>query len=80
MSELENVAQEDNRAGWITDDQAHNDGLDQREGQEAPPGVSIDHSISPGVPCPETVLVAVMTDGSYLLMGYPRGVNRRRSW
>lgn len=30
------------------------------------------HSISPGEPCPETVLVARMTDGSYLLMAYPQ--------
>lgn len=34
---------------------------------------AFDHCISPGVPCPETVLVAVMTDRSYLLMGYPQG-------
>ena len=27
----------------------------------------------PGMPCPETLLVAVMTDGSYLLMAYPLG-------
>lgn len=32
----------------------------------------IKHSIQPGVPSPETVLVAVMTDGSYLLMAYPQ--------
>lgn len=38
---------------------------------EPPPG--IDHSISPWVPCPETVLVAPMNDGSYLLMGYAQG-------
>ncbi len=25
------------------------------------------------MPCPETGLVTVMTDGSYLLVGYPRG-------
>lgn len=31
----------------------------------------LDRSICPGVPCPETVLVARMTDGSYLLMAYP---------
>jgi hypothetical protein len=34
----------------------------------------LDHSIRPGVPCPETVLVARMTDGSYLLMAYPQRV------
>lgn len=50
----------------------HGAGMEQREGRhEAPP--SIDHSISPGVPCPETVLVAVMSDGSYLLVSYPQG-------
>lgn len=38
--------------------------------QEASPGIT--HSINPGVPCPETVLVAVMIDGSYLLMAYPQ--------
>ncbi len=32
----------------------------------------IDHSISPGVPCPDTVLAVVMSDGSYLLVGYPQ--------
>jgi hypothetical protein len=73
MSEWENVAHEGNRAGWITDGQAHSNGLDQREGQEAAPGISIEYSISPGVPCPQTVLVAVMTDGSYLVMSYPQG-------
>jgi hypothetical protein len=36
------------------------------------PGNSrLDHSICPGVSCPETVLVARMTGGSYLLMAYP---------
>lgn len=44
--------------------------MDQRKDQELPPG--IDHSIRPGVPCPETVLVAVMSDSSYLLVGYPQ--------
>lgn len=33
----------------------------------------IERSIRPGVPCPETVLVAVLTDGSYVLVGYPQG-------
>lgn len=27
----------------------------------------------PRVPCPETVLVVVMTDGSHVLVGYPQG-------
>lgn len=38
--------------------------------QQVPLGIT--HSISPGVPCPETVLIAVMSDGSYLLMAYPQ--------
>lgn len=44
-------------------------GNDTSNGQEAPPG--IERSIRPGVPCPETMLVAVMSDGSCLLVGYP---------
>lgn len=38
---------------------------------EVPPGIG--HSIRPDAPCPEIVLVAVMSDGSYLLVGYPQG-------
>lgn len=49
-----------------TDDQCHGDDQDQRQHR-------LERSIRPGVPCPETVLVAVMSDGSYLLVGYPRG-------
>ncbi|MGH3797161.1 MAG: hypothetical protein ACRDSP_19995 [Pseudonocardiaceae bacterium] len=30
-------------------------------------------SITPGVSCPETVLAVVMSDGAYLLVGYPQG-------
>jgi hypothetical protein len=30
------------------------------------------HTISRGLPCPETVLVGRMTDGSYLLVAYPQ--------
>lgn len=30
-------------------------------------------SIRPGAPAPETVLVVVMNDSSYLLVGYPQG-------
>lgn len=41
-------------------------------GRSAPPP-GMEHSISPGVPCPETVLVVVMADGSYLLVGHPWG-------
>ena len=33
----------------------------------------LDHSICPVEPVPATVLVAVMNDGSYLLVGYPHG-------
>lgn len=33
------------------------------------PGSGLSASISPGVPCPETVLVALLADGSYLLVG-----------
>ncbi len=47
----------------------HSGGTDQCNNQEATH--AIDHSISPGVSCPETVLVTRMTDGSYLLMSYP---------
>lgn len=57
------------QAGQGTDDQRH--GGVGRKGHHASCG--IEHSIRPGVSCPETVLVSVMTDGSYLLMGYPRG-------
>jgi hypothetical protein len=65
------VEHEDNcQASMGTDNARHSAGLEQYEDQEAPPG--IDHSISPGVPCPETVLVARMYDGSYLLMTYPQ--------
>ncbi len=32
----------------------------------------LDRSICPGVPVPATVLVVVMNDGSYLLVGYPQ--------
>ncbi len=57
------------QAGQDPDGLCRGDGRD--EGREAPRG--IDHSIRPGVPCPETVLLAVMSDGSYLLVSYPRG-------
>ncbi len=60
-------------AGTDTDNVRQGTGEDQsdsRNTQKASPGIK--HSIRPGVPAPETVLVAVMTDGSYLLMGYPQ--------
>jgi hypothetical protein len=41
--------------------------------QKTPPGIGIVHSISPGVPCPETVLVVLINNGSYVLVGYPQG-------
>lgn len=31
------------------------------------------HSVRTGVPCPDTVLVVMLSDGSYLLVGYPVG-------
>ncbi len=43
------------------------------EGTARPAWPGIEHSIHPGVPCPETVLVAVMMDGSYLLLSHPQG-------
>lgn len=33
----------------------------------------LSHSISPGVPVPATVLVVVMSNGGYLLVGHPDG-------
>jgi hypothetical protein len=50
-----------------TDNERHGDKTDQgnNHSREAPPGTGITHSISPGTPYPETVLVAAMTDGSY---------------
>lgn len=54
-----------------TDHVCHCDGSSsQGRAREVPPGIN--HSISPGVPCPETVLVAVMSNCSYLLVGYPQ--------
>jgi hypothetical protein len=32
----------------------------------------LDRSICPGTPVPATVLVVVLNDGSYLLVGYPQ--------
>lgn len=36
-------------------------------------GGGLDRSICPGVSVPATVLMAVMNDGNYLLVGYPQG-------
>lgn len=44
-----------------------NEGCSVRAENESPQGA--EYSISPGVPCPETVVGAVMTDGGYLLIG-----------
>jgi len=33
----------------------------------------LDHSVRPGVPCPESVLVLATNSGGYLLVGYPQG-------
>jgi hypothetical protein len=44
-----------------------------RNGVDGPQQRGIEHSIRPASLCPETVLVVVMTDGSYLLMAYPLG-------
>jgi hypothetical protein len=45
------------------------DRMTQRESQELPPGIG--RSIRLDVPCRETMLVAVMSDGSYPLVVYP---------
>jgi hypothetical protein len=42
---------------------------DEGHDQDRTPPHGRPHSINPGVPCPETVLVAIMTTGSYLLVG-----------
>lgn len=52
--------------------QPHEDTGSKRDGQ-GQQRFSNGRSIRPDVACPETVLVAVMSDGSYLLVGYPRG-------
>ncbi|HET9257978.1 MAG TPA: hypothetical protein VFO16_22635, partial [Pseudonocardiaceae bacterium] len=36
---------------------------------EKKPHQGIGYSINPGVPCPQTVLVAVMSSGGYLFIG-----------
>jgi hypothetical protein len=54
----------DSRAPGGPDGSGHSDGI--RLG-------GITHSIQPGLPCPATVLVVMLSDGSYLLVGYPDG-------
>lgn len=58
------------QTGMDPDGSRRCDGTGERQDHEAPP--SIGRSIRPGAPCPETVLVVVMSDGSYLLVGYPQ--------
>ena len=50
-------------------------GLGGRDTDDQPHGAveANSPSIQPGVSCPETMLVPVMTDGSCLLMAYPLG-------
>jgi hypothetical protein len=65
---------EHTQAGTGTDNSCHGTGEDQSDShnsQEPPPGTGTTPSINPATSCPETVLVAVMADGSYLLMAYP---------
>lgn len=63
------MQQESDRVDEDTNDRRHHDVT--RNGHHAQG--TIEHSIRPGVPCPETVLVAAMTDGSCLLLAYPQG-------
>jgi hypothetical protein len=58
----------DNGCPGIGEDQS-----DNHNSQKASSVIGIAHSISPGAPCPETVLVVLMSNGSYLLVGYPQG-------
>jgi hypothetical protein len=64
------------QTGTNTDNWCPGTGEDQsgkHNSQHASPGIGIAHSISTGVPCPETVLVVLMSNGSYVLVGYPQG-------
>jgi hypothetical protein len=64
------------QAGTNTDNRCPGTGEDQSDNhnsQKAPPGIGLAHSISTGAPCPETVLVVLMSNGSYVLVGYPQG-------
>lgn len=58
------------QAGTGTDGVRHGGGTGPDRDRREPSG--IDHSINPGVLCPDNVLVVVMSDGSYLLVGYPQ--------
>lgn len=55
--------------GQHRDGHCHDDGTG--DGQHVQRGIG--RSIRTGVPCPETVLVVVMSDGSYLLVDHPQG-------
>lgn len=55
---------EDEQPGQNSNGFRHNDDVNMG---------GLTHSISPGVQCPATVLVVVMTTGSYLLVQYPEG-------
>jgi hypothetical protein len=63
------------QTGTNTDTWCPGTGEDQSDNhsQKAPPGIGIAHSISSGAPCSETVLVVLMSNGSYVLVGYPQG-------
>jgi hypothetical protein len=63
------VQQESDRVGQGTNDRRHDD--TRRDGHDMP--WVIRDSIQPGVSCPEIILVAVMADGSCLLLAYPQG-------
>ncbi len=58
------VTEGDGMGQWVTDGSRHGDGI--RLG-------GIDYSIRPGAPCPATVLVVLLSEGSCLLVGYPEG-------
>ena len=55
---------EDNQTGQGTGRFRHGDGIVMG---------GVTHSIRPGMPCPATVPVLVLSNGSYRLVGYPDG-------
>ncbi len=61
----------DGQASRDTGGAGHGDGRGMGNGRLLLRGSM--RSFRPGAPCPETVLVAVMSNGSYLLVGYPQG-------
>lgn len=52
------------QSGQASNDFRHSDDVDMG---------GLTHSISPGVRCPEMVLVVAMSTGSYLVVKYPEG-------